>query len=202
MRRHILRKPVDEFRYWKWLLVGKPLPPPHSVKQRAIREYGKRYGLSTLIETGTYKGDMVMAQIHNFETIYSIEVSPELCEKAKARFKPYPHVTILQGDSGKVLHEIVPKLDKPALFWLDGHYFGGISARGETDCPILQELDAVFSSPYAHILLIDDAMCFTGEGRWAEYPTMERLQEYILTRRPGSKIEVRDNLTRVEVAPA
>lgn len=195
-----MRKPVGEFRYLKWILCGRPVPPPHSAKQRAIRHYGALYGLSTLVETGTYKGDMVAAQIRNFDRIYSIELSKELADKAVRRFAAYPQVTIMQGDSGKVLHEIVPRLDGPALFWLDGHYFGGLSVRGETDCPIFEELEAVFSSPYAHVLLIDDARCFTGTGKWVEYPTLEKLQQFILSRRPGSRIEVRDDLIRVELA--
>jgi hypothetical protein len=34
-------------------------PAPHPVKQRNINRYASKYGLRTLIETGTFYGDMV-----------------------------------------------------------------------------------------------------------------------------------------------
>ena len=44
---------------------------------------------------------------------------------------------ILQGDSTDVLPEVVEKMDEPTLFWLDGHYSGGITASGEQETPIV-----------------------------------------------------------------
>ena len=32
-------------------------------------------------------------------------------------------------------------MDKPTVFWIDGHYSGGITGIGEAVCPILAELD-------------------------------------------------------------
>jgi hypothetical protein len=40
---------------------GKPVLPPHAVKQRVVREYAKRHGLRLLVETETYLGGMVYA---------------------------------------------------------------------------------------------------------------------------------------------
>jgi len=44
----------------EWERKGRPIPPPHSIKQRILREYSKRYGLWILIETGTYKEKWLM----------------------------------------------------------------------------------------------------------------------------------------------
>ena len=38
-------------------------------------------------------------------------------------------ISIIQGDSGKILNSITNKLKKPAIFWLDGHYSSGITAN-------------------------------------------------------------------------
>ena len=50
-----------------------PVPPPHVVKQRVLREYAERYELKVFVETGTYRGDMVQAMKPLFDKIYSIE---------------------------------------------------------------------------------------------------------------------------------
>ena len=47
--------------YWYWILRGRPLRSPHLLKQKVVREYGERFGLKTLVETGTYYGEMVAA---------------------------------------------------------------------------------------------------------------------------------------------
>ena len=141
-RKNIIRSEEEIIEQWE--KEGKPVPPPHLVKQKAIEEHKKKFDLSILVETGTYLGDMVEAQRNNFKKIYSIELSEKLFRKTVNRFKPYPHIQLLLGDSGAKLNEIVPGLDQPALFWLDGHYSGGITALGSKECPVPEELQAIF----------------------------------------------------------
>jgi hypothetical protein len=44
------------------------------------------------------------------------------------------------------------------MFWLDRHYSGGFTAKGEKDCPIIEELDAISNGSHLkHSILIDDA---------------------------------------------
>ena len=80
-----------------WKHNGCPLPPPHIIKQNAIKEYQEKYGYTTLIETGTYLGNMVEAQKTRFKKIISIEPGVELYEKAKERFKKDQNITLMQG---------------------------------------------------------------------------------------------------------
>jgi hypothetical protein len=182
----------------KWKAEGAQPPPPHPVKQLAINEYKKKYAIRILVETGTYLGDMVEAQRKNFDTVFSIELSPELWRKAVERFDGYPSVKILQGDSGVVLHNIMPGMDKPALFWLDGHFSAGVTAKGDKDCPIFEELDAIFAySQQPHVLLIDDARLFIGQG---DYPTVESLTQYIRRKNPKYTIQVKDDIIRATVS--
>ena len=80
------------------------------------------FALKTLVETGTYYGEMVAAMKRRFDHIYSIEFVPELAERAR-KVRAEPHIKIFFGDSRKILPEVLAKFSAPALFWLDGGYF-------------------------------------------------------------------------------
>lgn len=174
-----------------WQAEGKPVPPPHVIKQLIIKDAKDKYGCGILIETGTYLGDMVEAQKKHFGKIYSIELGEKLYEDAVKRFEGDENVTILFGDSGKVLKALMPKICEPAIFWLDGHYSAGVTAMGEKQCPIYEELEAIFASkPFNHVLLIDDARLFVGKD---DYPTFEELTDFIKEKKPHATIYVKDD---------
>ena len=180
----------------QWEEDGSPVPPPHIVKQGIIQEFQQKTGYSILIETGTYQGDMVEAQKSRFGRIISIELGQDLFEKARKRFDKDKNVTIAQGDSGKVLPLLLENVDRPAIFWLDGHYSEGITARGEKECPIFEEIEAIFSKKNLnHVLLIDDARLFTGQG---DYPSIEELTEFIKSKNPHYEVEVKHDIIRAE----
>jgi hypothetical protein len=183
-----------EAQYAEWERNGKPSPPPHIVKQRAIEEFRKRFNTETLVETGTYLGDMVEAQREKFKKVYSIELSEKLFSKAVKRFRSFPHIKILQGDSGVVLNKLMPDIDKPALFWLDGHYSGGITALGAKECPVPEELETILKSPLSHIILIDDARLFNGTH---DYPTLDEIKDIITKANRIYSMDVRDDIIRL-----
>lgn len=182
----------------KWIEDGRPVPPPHEIKQDIISEYKQQYNSQVLIETGTYLGDMIAAQKNNFNRIYSVELSKMLWEKAVKRFKNAPHIQILLGDSAVVLKEIVPSIQEPAIFWLDGHYSAGITAKGNTDCPIYDELNTILSSDnnINHVILIDDAREFIGQG---DYPKIEDILKFVQSKKPAYKMEVKYDVIRFTV---
>ncbi|HPM02958.1 MAG TPA: hypothetical protein PK816_12460 [Candidatus Cloacimonadota bacterium] len=179
---------------YEWVKSGCPVPPPHLVKQGTISDYQQKYGYTILIETGTYMGDMVEAQKRRFKKIISIELGADLFENAKKRFRNDRNVLIVKGDSGKVLPKILLDIDSPAIFWLDGHYSAGVTSKGDKECPIFEELDSIFNSKeFNHILLIDDARCFIGEG---DYPTIDQLTEYVRSKNENYKVEVKNDIIR------
>lgn len=181
----------------EWNKNGCPVPVPHIVKQVTIKEYQNKYKYAVLVETGTYLGDMVEAQKKRFRKIFSIELGIDLFNEATKRFKNDKNVTIIQGDSGKVLPQILSEINEPAIFWLDGHYSAGITAKGEKDCPIFEELDAIFDSKKLnHVLLIDDARCFIGKG---DYPTIDKLTEYVKSKNDKYQVEVKHDIIRYVV---
>jgi len=189
-----LRKRYGKIQFHKWKKDGCPIPPPHIVKQITIKEYKDKYEYEILVETGTYKGAMVEAQKKRFRKIFSVELGVDLFNKAVKRFYNDKNVTIVQGDSGKVLPKILSEINEPALFWLDGHYSAGITSKGEKECPIFEELDAIFSNKkFNHIILIDDARCFIGQG---DYPAIAQLTEYIKSKNEKYQIEVKHDIIR------
>lgn len=185
------RKQINSELIDKWEKSGKPSPPPHAIKQGRIIEYKNNFNLNTLVETGTFQGEMIEAQRKNFSNIYSIELSPEYFKKAEVKFKRFKHIQIIQGDSAKKLKEVTSMLVSPSLFWLDGHYSGGNTAKGNLNCPIYEELDAIFSGKFDHVLVIDDAKDFNGTE---DYPTIETLKAYVASKRPNYLMDVRDNM--------
>jgi hypothetical protein len=179
----------------EWRKAGSVLPPPHSVKQLTVESYRRNYGCELFVETGTYLGEMVLAQKKNFKKIYSIEIAPKLFDEAKKRFAGYSHVKILFGDSGKVLNQVIPELDSKSLFWLDGHYSAGETGRGAKVSPVFEELNAILKmNKFRHIILIDDARLFIGEH---DYPTISDLKVFVGKLDPGYKLEAKDDIIRL-----
>ncbi len=184
----------------EWTRNGKPAPPPHIVKQRTLRSHAENFGLTILVETGTYFGDMVEAMKDDFGQIYSIELSKELYEKAKKRFRGVATVELIHGDSGTELGNLIGRIDKPALFWLDGHYSAGVTARGDQDTPIYEELTHIFDAPdKGHVIIIDDARCF---GVDPAYPSIEELSNFIKSKRENVDISIEDDSIRITPSKA
>ena len=181
----------------KWEAAGCPAPPPHAIKQKNIRDYRERFGLDVLVETGTFKGDMIQAMRGDFRKLYSIELADHFHEAAVERFKSDPSIEILHGDSGQVMSELVPKLDGPALFWLDGHYSAGNTARGDKDTPVMEELGHIFARQDLRcVILIDDARCFEGKSEQV-YPSMDEVRAFVAGHRPDWKVEVDTDCIRI-----
>lgn len=176
----------------KWKADGSPIPPPHLVKQEIIEKYARKYSCDVLIETGTYLGDTVFSQRNNFSQIISVELGRRFFSAAKKRFRRFPHITILHGNSGDLMIEIMQGIKSRSLLWLDGHYSGGITAKGETESPVYRELDAAFSNnELKHVILIDDARLFIGKR---DYPTLEELTSYIRIKDPEYKVETETDI--------
>jgi hypothetical protein len=82
-------------------------------------------------------------------------------------------VTVYHGDSSRLLPKVLSQINTSCMFWLDGHYSGGITAKGQTETPILAELRAIADHHVRpHAILIDDARVF---GTDDAYPTLEEV---------------------------
>ena len=174
------------FYMWKWALDwGKRAyapPSPHFIKWSVLNR--NAYSNATWIETGTYLCDTTRKLSKHGIFVYSIEPEPTLYSKARAYFKSYSNVEILQGESEDVFPILLPKLTGDINFWLDGHYSAGITHKGTQDTPILDELHEI-SKNLDHFgricVLIDDIRCFHSdrdECLYSAYPSLNILVDW------------------------
>jgi hypothetical protein len=79
------------------------------------------------------------------------------------------------------------------LFWLDGHYSGGVTGIGSLETPIIKELQTIFNHPLSkkHVILIDDARLFNGTR---DYPKIEELQVFVKTQKENLEFYVENDI--------
>jgi hypothetical protein len=200
MKEYLKTQPVivffkDLYEYFLWKLKGSTGGSPHLYKQRTLRRYSLKYNLKCFVETGTYLGHMVYAMKNIFTKIFSIELSHVIFQKAQLRFKNYGHIKILEGDSAVVLNSLVNQLNEPVLFWLDGHYSGGETAKADLDTPVIEEIKIIlknFKQPF--VILIDDARLFVGKNG---YPSLNELEQLVFNLRPNLKLVNEQDIIRI-----
>ena len=117
-------------------------------------------------------------------------------QKCKKRFKSYSNVILINGDSGLEIKNQIKSIESPTLFWLDGHYSGGITGKGALETPISLELDSILNSDITgHVILIDDARCFTG---FDDYPILETFLDKI---RKNQKYDIEISSDIIRLTP-
>jgi len=186
---------LNHLRILKWRLLGSKKPVNMFRKQQIITRLQKKTKIKVFIETGTFMGDMTVAQHKYFEKLFTIELGYDLYLKAQKRFEAFPNIKGLHGDSSKVMHKIIDEINEPAIFWLDGHYSGDITAKGELECPLWGELDAIIKrKELNHILLIDDARLFIGRN---DYPTNREVEEFLILNNIHYKMFTKDDIIHI-----
>jgi hypothetical protein len=118
------------------------------------------------LETGTFVGETTLNVQPYFEQVYTIELS----EKYYKYFdgiktqNNYNNIFNYLGDSSVVISKIIKSFKKEdrVVFWLDGHWSSGDTAKGKKDCPLIEEcksIDLLYRSNKG-IILIDDYRLF------------------------------------------
>lgn len=187
----------------RWIIRKRHVVPSYDEKREIIETYRRIYALKIMVETGTFLGDTIHHFKNNFDTLISIELSEDLADKAAKRFSTDKNVTIIQGDSGIILSTLMAELNKPILFWLDGHYSSEFfigeefirTARAEKDTPIERELDIILQSKVECIILIDDARLFTGKD---DYPSIKSIKRKVKLYRSCSEVIVENDIIRIK----
>jgi hypothetical protein len=119
------------------------------------------------IETGTGMGDGVSAALTaGFDTVYSIELNPELHEHCKERFQGDPRVKLILGNSLDELPKLLEEIPEPFFVFFDAHYSGGpyIGENMKTFLP--KELASIesFSGKFKDsIIVVDDMSHWRGK---------------------------------------
>ncbi|MCX7049700.1 MAG: hypothetical protein NTX50_29975 [Candidatus Sumerlaeota bacterium] len=180
-------------------LHGSPVPPPDHIKRYWLRRFARRYSISTFIESGTYVGHTVETMLPCCSIIHTIELSDKLWKEATLKFLLKPGVQVHHGDSGAALPKILAGISERCLFWLDGHYSAGLTARGDSNTPIARELAAIAAhSRNDHVILIDDARQFDGTQ---DYPSREALFEMLRRINPAYRIRLVDDMFQAYPRP-
>jgi hypothetical protein len=154
-----------------------------SLDLKLVLELKKVLPMTTFVETGTFEGDTVERAIPYFESIHSVELSQEYYEKVVERFKGNAKVHLYLGQSPETLHRLKPALEgKSVLFWLDAHWcIADQTAGGESQCPLLKELQALSVLGNESVLIIDDARLFLSPPPYphevSQWPSLEEVLE-------------------------
>jgi len=139
----------------------------------------KHYYCSTFVETGTFKGKTSVWASKHFEKIFTVEYSKALFDDVVTQYGHIENINFLFGDSRLHLKNIVNKLSNSSIFWLDAHWHGKNSYGSEDQCPIIDEIRIIRSSPINHIILIDDASLFLSPPPIGhninQWPTIDQL---------------------------
>jgi len=120
----------------------------------------RKQNKKVFIETGSADGDGIACALKaGFETIYSIELNPDLFENCKKRFYNYDNVNLICGSSEIELPKILDKINEPFILWLDAHWSGGNYIGEIMDVYLPKELNSIqqYSNKfYDSVIMIDD----------------------------------------------
>ena len=152
---------------------------PQLVKQLIFMKYAVNG--ADWVETGTYNGTTTNFLSNRFPHVYTIEPEKNLYKAACKRFYGR-NITLYNDVSEKVLPILLNKLRGDINFWLDGHYSEGKTFKGDKDCPIEDELDAIEKSleNFSNLsIFIDDARSFLNESSsYNDYPSIDYLVDW------------------------
>lgn len=121
-----------------------------------------RLDLAVFIETGTFEGDSIAAVRPCFRDLHTCELSPELHAAAARRFADDPAIHCHLGPSPERLRDLAAShAHRPVMYWLDAHWCSASHSAGqESQCPLLEELQAIAPLHPESIVWIDDARYF------------------------------------------
>ena len=114
------------------------------------------------VETGTFKGATIELVRQSFPEIYSVELSEKHYLDCKEKFKNEPHITLMHNHSPAALNLIMNKIQSESVtYWLDAHWCAAENTQGElSQCPLLEELEAIKKLNTQSMIIIDDARLF------------------------------------------
>jgi len=140
--------------------------------------------IENFIETGTFRGNTAVWASKNFDKVKSIEVSEELYNDAVEKYGDIENTDFILGNSAKELDSIIKDISGRSVFWLDAHYMEvSDTGVGESECPLLNELEAIVGVEPDPIIFIDDARFFISPPPHphspSEWPDIEEVITHI-----------------------
>ncbi len=161
--------------------------PDWSLSETFLQDLIHLFKADVFIESGTFFGTSAGRAAHFFKEVHTMELSPSLYQEAIKRLNSYRNVHVYCGDSSQLLPKILKSITSKIIFWLDGHYSEGSTARGSKNTPVMEELEAIKNSGITDaVILIDDMRCFQDVDDRPEnqslkgYPAVAELEQAIL----------------------
>lgn len=158
---------------WR-LCRAQPINLHSYAKFLALRRLKERTGAQCFIETGTYRGVTTARCAPLFSKIVTIELDETLARNAAEALAAFRHIEVIQGDAVQHLDRILARDEMSQVeVFLDGHFSGGITARGDIPEPAILELE-LLNQHVTKIagIIIDDFRLF---GTEPGFPTKAQL---------------------------
>ena len=128
---------------------------------RRLKDDYRKYPI--FIETGTNLGYTIYAMESHFLQLHTIEISEAYYNRVGMQYKGNK-IRFILGSSEAVFPELLPTITHNTIFFLDGHWSSGDTGRGEKDCPLVEEMEAIRDHfQHGGIIIIDDYRLF-GRG--------------------------------------
>ncbi|MGY4473588.1 hypothetical protein [Bradyrhizobium sp. USDA 3364] len=133
---------------------------------------------SVFVETGTNLGHTTAFVAKHFAKVHTIELSRSLHEDTKRKLSHIRNIDFIHGDSAEVLRDLCATIEEPAVFYLDAHWSGGVTAHGDEEVPLYHELASIARRPFCDLIIVDDYRLFGKKGKTGtighvQYPPIE-----------------------------
>lgn len=155
-------------------------PSPDFVKRACLLRNG--IAGATWVETGTSLGVTTRLLAAHASKVYTLEPEPVLFANARRSLADLANVEVLNGTSERLLPQILEQLSGDVNFWLDGHYSGGVTFKGEKDTPVVEELAALGRARGRLgrvVVLVDDIRYFSPATKtYSGYPSLDFLVDW------------------------
>jgi len=167
---------LDKFEHYQWKKNNFMYGTPQKIKENIFKMYAIKN--AQWVETGTYLGTTTEFLSKNYNFVYSIEPNYKLYQNACLKFKK--NVTLYNDTSENVFPKLLPLLSGNINFWLDGHYSGEDTYKGQKETPIESELNCIkenISRLDNVVIFIDDLRLFYNNSQ-NSYPTVNYLVNF------------------------
>lgn len=169
-----------------WLRGDPLVGPTAGAKQRHLAGLLRDRGHRIFIEAGTYKGATTAHFAKRAEQVISVELHEGLYEAARKRFARYPNVILIKGDALVEIPKAVAGCVSPPLVFLDGHFSGPGTAKGDMVEPAELTLRALAEvSPPGTTVVVDDLRLF---GARPNFPELDAVTAAARAAFPAARI--------------
>ena len=155
-------------------------PAATSLEKRAVLEKWMIDGCDW-VETGTYFGQMTRWLAKRSRRVISLEPEPSLYEFTRRRLRKYQNVQIRNSDARAGLGPALQECGDAIGVFLDGHFSGGITFRGDEVSPIRDEIAVLqtwLKETRRCLIFVDDFRLFGFEDSGQAYPDPSLLVDF------------------------